>query len=602
MSSVTQNPTISLEPNPFAPGIYYLADGTAIFACIGNPNGVIPANKRSLAISDDGNVYIKTTDLLSTGWTAIAGGGGSSPPFSDASALVKNGVDATKLAIFNAANISAATTRTYNLPNANGTLGLVNATSLFLPYNNAGGFADSPVKRTAVDAVRINDGVTDFVSLGNGGVQSFFDGSASFPAFNINSRGGFYGQASPLAVLLAIGASANQIWTATQQLSVSNGAVSTPAYSFNGFGNYGLWAAANQLSLSVVGAEVLRASNAGTGVTGLNVISNASGSGITVSAIGGSANENINYVPKGSTGKNIFGGNAAGIGFVDIQTNNFFPGLYAKPSAFSITGYVQFRDHNNTEVFTAYQSGGLSNAGCAYLASVQSAALLIGNTTQNNPSSALASSVTGTLTLVPITAPASPQNGNIWNDSGFNALSTRQAGLTQNLSGAIFSGTADKVVQNTVTETTLLPSGTGVNTIPANYMKAGKIIRLTLRGNWFTDAVAPSLNLRVRRNGATMTATGSLVCPINQLGEAWEIVVDIVCRTTGAGGTVQVMGSFRNMQDFTTRGMFMWDIGGATTNAFDTTIANAIDISAQWSAASASNIFTCQQFTIEALN
>lgn len=43
-------------------------------------------------------------------------------PFSDASALVRNSADATKLAIFSAASISAGTTRTYTLQNSNGTL------------------------------------------------------------------------------------------------------------------------------------------------------------------------------------------------------------------------------------------------------------------------------------------------------------------------------------------------------------------------------------------------------------------------------------------------------------------------------------------------
>ncbi len=58
-----------------------------------------------------------------TAWQAI-GGGASSAPFSDASALVKNSADATKLAIFSASGISTASTRTFTLPNRDGTLAL----------------------------------------------------------------------------------------------------------------------------------------------------------------------------------------------------------------------------------------------------------------------------------------------------------------------------------------------------------------------------------------------------------------------------------------------------------------------------------------------
>ena len=56
--------------------IFYLDNKCAIFTCHGNPDGQILANTGSIACSDDGNVYKKTTDNVATGWIDLAGGGG----------------------------------------------------------------------------------------------------------------------------------------------------------------------------------------------------------------------------------------------------------------------------------------------------------------------------------------------------------------------------------------------------------------------------------------------------------------------------------------------------------------------------------------------
>lgn len=552
MALILANPVVDLKPTNYS-GLFYLADGAAIFGCIGDPSGQIVANKRSLAISDNGSVYIKTTDGVNTGWTAIGGGGGG-----------------------------------------------INPTSLFLPYNNSGTFSDSPLKRTAVDSVRVNDGTTDYVSLGSGGVQTFFNGSFSFPAFNVNSVGGLYA-ASGSSLALAIGGGVNRVWNATQELSVANGSAANPAYSFNGFSGAGLWAASGQTSLSVAGVEALRLANGGTGVVGLVGTQGAAGSGFTLGLFGGNANENIILTPKG-TGVVAFNGNTSS-----------FPGLLRNATDL----WAVLADNSN---FCNFKAGTLiTNSDVVFPtsgraswnsdAAITRSSLAVLRVSNNSSGaggliigSSSATGVAGTLTLEPLATPT-PVNGSIWSDSSVNAFATRQAGLTENLSGTVFVGTADKTVSNTTTETTILPSGVGTNTIPANFLKPGKTIRLTIRGEFqLTDVVAPSINFRIRRNGTTLNGTGAKTLAANLAGQSWEIVVDIICRSTGAGGTVQLCGRLAYYLDFTTNAAFMVDIGTGAPVTFDTTIAQTIDASVQWGAASANNVLLCQQFNIEVLN
>jgi hypothetical protein len=74
---VYTNPTIDQEISPKA--IFYVDNKCAIFTCNGSPEGVILANTGSIAISDNGSIYKKTTDDLTTGWIELTGGTVSSP-------------------------------------------------------------------------------------------------------------------------------------------------------------------------------------------------------------------------------------------------------------------------------------------------------------------------------------------------------------------------------------------------------------------------------------------------------------------------------------------------------------------------------------------
>ena len=74
---VYTNPIVDQEPSPKV--LYYVDNKCALFTCNGSPEGVILANTGSIALSDNGSVFKKTTDDINTGWVELTGGTVSSP-------------------------------------------------------------------------------------------------------------------------------------------------------------------------------------------------------------------------------------------------------------------------------------------------------------------------------------------------------------------------------------------------------------------------------------------------------------------------------------------------------------------------------------------
>lgn len=109
---ITQNPSVDLGSRTTQ--LYYLGDGAAIFGCVGNPNGVIQANKRSFAIDENGNIYTKGTDNSASGWNPYYA---MMPGFIDPVkefGITGSGDETTKLQ--NAINSAASTGRILLLP------------------------------------------------------------------------------------------------------------------------------------------------------------------------------------------------------------------------------------------------------------------------------------------------------------------------------------------------------------------------------------------------------------------------------------------------------------------------------------------------------
>ncbi len=176
------------------------------------------------------------------------------------------------------------------------------------------------------------------------------------------------------------------------------------------------------------------------------------------------------------------------------------------------------------------------------------------------------------------------------------------------LAWATADGTA---IANSTTETIVFPNVT----IPANYMQDGRILRCRAFGRHSTTGT-PTLTFRLRWGGVSGTvlaASGALTTGSAVTAGMWGLEAVIQTRSNGATGTVFTIGMVEVGDDAaSTVGSatnqhgadFLGSAGVATPAAVtvDLTADTALSITAQWSAASASNTLTGHVYLIEGLN
>lgn len=145
--------------------------------------------------------------------------------------------------------------------------------------------------------------------------------------------------------------------------------------------------------------------------------------------------------------------------------------------------------------------------------------------------------------------------------------------------GLIYSSVAaSTAITNTTTETAF---STAV-TIPANFLKAGDIIRVRAQGIATSTNSTDTLDLQLRLGTTDILATGAVDVANNDLG---FIDADIVIRTIGASGTIVAAGhtALGAAGTVTAKPKLL------ASTTLDTTAAQSVNVSATWSVASASN-------------
>ncbi len=163
--------------------------------------------------------------------------------------------------------------------------------------------------------------------------------------------------------------------------------------------------------------------------------------------------------------------------------------------------------------------------------------------------------------------------------------------------GGLFSGTSDSLnVAATTAEISILPltfAGIGFG-VPPNGFSVGDCFELKLSGP-FNSANSDTLTIRLKGGATSTTLLATLVVPLNaSSGSVFQLSVFFQIRAIGAAGVADIISD----ADLTYNqsgggGSFVGEQSLSQNNTtFDTTVANILDVTAQFSSGSASNDMT----------
>jgi hypothetical protein len=157
------------------------------------------------------------------------------------------------------------------------------------------------------------------------------------------------------------------------------------------------------------------------------------------------------------------------------------------------------------------------------------------------------------------------------------------------LNYGLFAQTGNNItITNTTTESTLIDTGVGTLNVPANGFKVGDTFQGQFMG-LLSSLNNATLNFRVKSGSVVLSTSNAQTLPAITNG-IWLLTLDFTIRAIGGPGVASIV-SFGTFYDIKQSNNQQQGFSFTSTNSttFDTTIANTLNVTVQWGAASTSN-------------
>lgn len=188
--------------------------------------------------------------------------------------------------------------------------------------------------------------------------------------------------------------------------------------------------------------------------------------------------------------------------------------------------------------------------------------------------------------------------GDLWNDSTGKNFMGYLSGIKQALTGSVFQQTADATVTQ-ATDTSLIGTGKGTMTLPANFWTVGKTVHVKHRGR-MGAAIAATQQFKVKQGATTLADSGAVVVAGALTNAAYEAEFEICCRTVGATGTLSIRGVVEYNNGITRQSVDLTN-AAAGPITFDTTAAGLLDLTLAYGAVVAANTTTSTNTSAEVI-
>lgn len=160
----------------------------------------------------------------------------------------------------------------------------------------------------------------------------------------------------------------------------------------------------------------------------------------------------------------------------------------------------------------------------------------------------------------------------------------------------LFIQTAQQNVSNTVAETSIIGTGVGSLSLPANFWTVGKTITLKAKGS-IANTATPTLQWRLLYGATALIDTTALTMTAITGAQPISIEFEATCTATGVSGSVTVGCRINYGTTNMAEASYQTYPGTATV---DTTAAGLLDLKVTWGTADSSNSVTTNLMTVEA--